>query len=86
MKTVYDFTVKYREGQDVSLADYKGKKNTKKSTLVELGGITPTAFYLMDLYNQQDQYQEKYNKTNPILEIKINDAKRILKGRYSNTF
>ena len=66
--------------------DYKGKKNTKKSTLVELGGITPTAFYLMDLYNQQDQYQEKYNKTNPILEIKINDAKRILKGRYSNTF
>ena len=40
----------------------------------------------MDLYNQQDQYQEKYNKTNPILEIKINDAKRILKGRYSNTF
>ena len=24
--------------------------------------------------------------TNPILEIKINDAKRILKGRYSNTF
>lgn len=66
--------------------DYKGKKNTKKSTLVELGGITPTAFYLMDLYNQQDQYQEKYNKTNPILEIKINDAKRILKGRYGNTF
>lgn len=66
--------------------DYKGKKNTKKSILVELGGITPTAFYLMDLYNQQDQYQEKYNKTNPILEIKINDAKRILKGRYSNTF
>lgn len=25
MKTVYDFTVKDREGQDVSLADYKGK-------------------------------------------------------------
>lgn len=66
--------------------NYKNKKNTEKSTLVKLGGITPTTFYLMDLYNQQDQYQEKYNKTNPILEIKINDAKRILKGRYSNTF
>ena len=25
MKTVYDFTVKDRDGQDVSLADYKGK-------------------------------------------------------------
>lgn len=25
MKTVYDFTVKGRDGQDVSLADYKGK-------------------------------------------------------------
>ena len=25
MKTVYDFTVKDRQGNDVSLADYKGK-------------------------------------------------------------
>lgn len=51
MKTVYDFTVKDREGQDVSLADYKGKVllivNTAKGC-----GFTPHYEPLEAMYKE----------------------------------
>ena len=58
----------------------------EKSVLVGMGGITPAAFYLMNLYNQQEEYQEENNKSSEFLELKIEDAKKILKSKYSNAF
>ena len=37
-------------------------------------------------YNQQEEYQEENNKSSEFLELKIEDAKKILKSKYSNAF
>ena len=41
MSTLYDFTVKDREGKDVSLADYKGKVVLVVNTATECGFTPP---------------------------------------------
>ena len=40
MKTVYDFTVKDRQGNDVSLSEYKGKVLLIVNTATGCGGET----------------------------------------------
>ena len=49
MATIYDFSVKDREGRDVSLADYKGKVLLVVNTATECG-FTPTYADLQKLY------------------------------------
>ena len=49
MKTVYDFTVKDRKGNDVSLADYKGKVLLIVNTATGCG-FTPHYEPLEDMY------------------------------------
>ena len=66
--------------------NYEKMSSDEKSVLVGMGGITPAAFYLMNLYNQQEEYQEENNKSSEFLELKIEDAKKILKSKYSNAF
>ena len=53
--TVYDFTVKGRDGKDVSLADYKGKVLLIVNTATGCG-FTPQYKGLQELYKK---YQEK---------------------------
>ena len=52
MSTLYDFTVKDREGNDVSLADYKGKVVLVVNTATECG-FTPTYADLQRLYEEE---------------------------------
>ena len=52
MSTLYDFTVKDREGNDVSLADYKGKVVLVVNTATECG-FTPTYADLQKLYTEE---------------------------------
>ena len=66
--------------------NYEKMSSDEKSVIVGMGGITPAAFYLMNLYNQQEEYQEENNKSSEFLELKIEDAKKILKSKYSNAF
>ena len=61
--------------------NYEKMSSDEKSVLVGMGGITPAAFYLMNLYNQQEEYQEENNKSSEFLELKIEDAKKILKSK-----
>ena len=51
MSTLYDFTVKDQEGNDVSLADYQGKVVLVVNTATECG-FTPTYADLQKLYTQ----------------------------------
>lgn len=50
MSTIYDFTVKDRSGNDVPLADYKGKVLLVVNTATECG-FTPTYADLQKLYS-----------------------------------
>ncbi|WP_307738815.1 redoxin domain-containing protein [uncultured Parolsenella sp.] len=52
MSTLYDFTVKDREGKEVSLADYKGKVVLVVNTATECG-FTPTYADLQKLYTEE---------------------------------
>ena len=49
MVSIYDFTVRDREGKDVSLSDYKGKVLIIVNTATECG-FTPTYADLQELY------------------------------------
>lgn len=51
MVSIYDFTVRDREGKDVSLADYKGKVLIIVNTATECG-FTPTYADLQKLYER----------------------------------
>ena len=51
MKTVYDFTVKDRQGNDVSLADYKGKALLIVNTATGCG-FTPHYDPLEEMYRE----------------------------------
>ena len=51
MSTIYDFSIKDREGKDVSLADYKGKVLLVVNTATECG-FTPTYADLQKLYEE----------------------------------
>lgn len=65
MSTLYDFTVKDREGKDVSLADYKGKVVLVVNTATECG-FTPT------YANLQELYAEEHDKGLEILDFPCN--------------
>lgn len=65
MSTLYDFTVKDREGKDVSLAHYKGKVVLVVNTATECG-FTPTYADLQKLY------AEEHDKGLEILDFPCN--------------
>lgn len=65
MSTLYDFTVKDREGKGVSLADYKGKVVLVVNTATECG-FTPTYADLQKLY------AEEHDKGLEILDFPCN--------------
>lgn len=65
MSKLYDFTVKDREGKDVSLADYKGKVVLVVNTATECG-FTPT------YANLQELYAEEHDKGLEILDFPCN--------------
>lgn len=47
--SIYDFTVKDQQGEDVSLADYRGRVLLMVNTATECG-FTPTYAQLEELY------------------------------------
>lgn len=51
MSVIYDFTVKDRDGKDVSLSKYKGKVLLVVNTATECG-FTPTYADLQKLYSE----------------------------------
>ena len=52
MSTLYDFSVKDREGKDVDLSDYRGKVVLVVNTATECG-FTPTYADLQKLYDEE---------------------------------
>lgn len=90
MSKLYDFTVKDREGKDVSLADYKGKVVLVVNTATECG-FTPT------YANLQELYAEEHDKGLEILDFPCNqfgqqapgtaeDIHTFCTGRFGVTF